>query len=73
MVQVSKSMKPSKIAEFILSIFVDIIPTWPIVPSKDLVDLCFKDPQKREIARSNPLRYAIGKQYYSYNSYFTFL
>lgn len=37
-----------------------IIPTWPIVPTKDIPTVSFKEPWKRELARNNPNRYVVS-------------
>ena len=33
------------------------IPTWPVVPTKDIPTISFREPWKRDLARINPNRY----------------
>lgn len=40
-----------------LALIVGIIPTWPIVPTKDIPLVSFSVPWKRELSRINPNRY----------------
>lgn len=50
--------KPPWPAEHLLGFISGIIPTWPIVPTKDIPTVSFKEPWKRELARNNPNRYS---------------
>ncbi|CAM6087976.1 unnamed protein product [Calypogeia fissa] len=57
MLKISQKVKP---APFVISLLVQLsnfIPTWKIVPTKDIIDNTFKDPLKREEVRSNPYTY----------------
>lgn len=58
MCKISDKMRPPWPVAEILTFLARWAPTWPIVPTKDLVDKSIKDPIKRELGRSNPLRYA---------------
>jgi acylglycerol lipase len=58
MCKISEKMEPPWPVRQILTFIAHWFPTWPIVPTKDLVDQSVKDPVKREIARNNPRRYA---------------
>jgi len=49
--------KPPWPAEHILSLVAGFIPTWPIVPTKDIPLVSFKESWKRDLARINPNRY----------------
>lgn len=49
--------KPPWPAEHLLSLVAGFIPTWPIVPTKDIPLVSFKVPWKRDLARNNPNRY----------------
>ena len=62
MVKITEQMRPSKLSDGVLRLLVRILPKYPLVPSKDLVNVCFKVPETREIARRNPLRYDLGKE-----------
>jgi hypothetical protein len=49
--QISEKVKPHQIVINILTKVEDIIPKWKIVPTKDVINLAFKDPAKRERVR----------------------
>lgn len=34
-----------------------LFPTWKLVPTKDITEVGFKDPEKRERVRNNPVGY----------------
>eukprot|EP01018_Ginkgo_biloba_P027795 Gb_00612 [translate_table: standard] len=57
MCKISEKIKPSPIVVNILTKLAIIVPTWKIVPSKDVIDSAFKDPIKREQIRNNKLIY----------------
>nr|XP_010921664.1 caffeoylshikimate esterase [Elaeis guineensis] len=57
MCKISEEMKPSPLVVNILTQVEDIIPTWKIVPTKQIVDTAFRDPVKREEIRHNKLIY----------------
>lgn len=59
MCKISEKMAPPWPVRQILTFIAHWLPTWPIVPTKDLVDQSVKDPVKREIARNNPRRYTM--------------
>lgn len=46
-----------KIPVCLLEMFTGFIPTWPVVPTKDIPTVSFREPWKRELARNNPNRY----------------
>uniref|UniRef100_A0A7I4BVS2 Serine aminopeptidase S33 domain-containing protein n=1 Tax=Physcomitrium patens TaxID=3218 RepID=A0A7I4BVS2_PHYPA len=48
--------KPPWPAEYLLGLISGFIPTWPIVPTKDIPTVSFKEPWKRNLARINPNR-----------------
>ncbi|MCI00154.1 monoglyceride lipase, partial [Trifolium medium] len=51
MCKISEKVKPHQIVINILTKVEDIIPKWKIVPTKDVINLAFKDPAKRERVR----------------------
>eukprot|EP00246_Nothoceros_aenigmaticus_P002356 TRINITY_DN131_c0_g1_i1.p1 TRINITY_DN131_c0_g1~~TRINITY_DN131_c0_g1_i1.p1 ORF type:complete len:329 (+),score=56.61 TRINITY_DN131_c0_g1_i1:475-1461(+) len=57
MCKISDKVQPPKIVVNILTRLAPIIPTWKIVPSKDIIDNAFKDPVKRKEIRDNKLAY----------------
>eukprot|EP01018_Ginkgo_biloba_P027796 Gb_14439 [translate_table: standard] len=57
MCKISEKIKPSPIVVNILTKLAVVVPTWKIVPSKDVIDSAFKDPIKREQIRNNKLIY----------------
>lgn len=58
MCKISEKMRPPWPLPEVLTFLARWVPTWPIVPTKDLVDQSIKDPVKRELGRNNPRRYA---------------
>lgn len=58
MCKISDKMRPPWPVAEILTFLAKWAPTWPVVPTKDLVDKSIKDPIKRELGRNNPQRYA---------------
>nr|GMD23566.1 caffeoylshikimate esterase-like [Ipomoea batatas] len=57
MCKISEKVKPHPLIISLLTKVEDVIPKWKIVPTKDVIDLAFKDPVKREEIRSNKLIY----------------
>lgn len=57
MCKISEELKPSPFMISILSKLANVIPSWKIVPSRDIIDTGFKDPLKRAEMRSNPYSY----------------
>lgn len=57
MVRISEKLKPPTVVISMLTQLCNVIPTWKIVPSKDVIDNAFKDPIKREEIRNNPYTY----------------
>ena len=56
-VQISEKVKPHPVVVTLLTQVEELIPTWKIVPTKDVIDSAFKDPVKRENIRRNKLIY----------------
>lgn len=57
MCKISDELKPSPLVISLLSRLANVIPSWKIVPSRDIIDTGFKDPLKRAEMRSNPYSY----------------
>ncbi|XP_008776304.2 caffeoylshikimate esterase-like [Phoenix dactylifera] len=57
MCKIADEMKPRPIVVSILKKLCNIIPTWKVVPTQDIIDAAFKNPEKREEIRSNPYCY----------------
>eukprot|EP00249_Psilotum_nudum_P021126 c27982_g3_i1 orf=348-1421(-) len=57
MCKISENLKPPRIVVTVLTKLASLIPTWKIVPTKDILEVGFKDPLKREEIRSNPFHY----------------
>ena len=54
--QISEKLKPPAIITTILTKLSGFIPTWKIVPTKNIIDTAFKDPIKRQEVTSIPKR-----------------
>ncbi|KAL3680838.1 hypothetical protein R1sor_023794 [Riccia sorocarpa] len=57
MCKISEKVKPPALVTAILKKMARLVPTWKIVPSKDIIKNAFKDPIKRVEIRSNPMAY----------------
>lgn len=57
MCKIVEEVKPHPLVISILKILMAIIPTWKLVPSEDIVDIGFKEPEKRQQIRANPYVY----------------
>ncbi|KAJ7565174.1 hypothetical protein O6H91_02G051100 [Diphasiastrum complanatum] len=57
MCKISEKMKPHPFVIRVLTTLSPLIATWKIVPSKDVIEMAFKDPIKREEIRTNSLMY----------------
>ncbi|KDP46119.1 hypothetical protein JCGZ_06630 [Jatropha curcas] len=57
MCKLAEDMKPHPMVISVLEKLTSYIPTWKIIPSKDIIDVAFKVPQVREQVRSNPYCY----------------
>lgn len=54
MCKIADHMKPNALTISILKMLCHIIPTWKIIPTEDVIDAAFRDPQVRNEIRSNP-------------------
>ncbi|XP_057484754.1 caffeoylshikimate esterase-like [Actinidia eriantha] len=57
MCKIADDMKPHPVVVNVLTKLCRIIPTWKIIPTQDIVDVAFRDPQVRQEIRSNPYCY----------------
>ncbi|KAG1365728.1 caffeoylshikimate esterase-like [Cocos nucifera] len=57
MCKIADKMKPHPMVVSILRKLCNIIPTWKIVPTQDIINAAVKNPEKREEIRSNPYCY----------------
>ncbi|CAL9765194.1 unnamed protein product [Musa acuminata subsp. burmannicoides] len=57
MCKIDGKMKPHPLVISILKKLCSIIPTWKMIPAKDMIDIAIKDPEKRQEVRSNPYNY----------------
>lgn len=53
MCKIADEMKPPALVVNALTLLSKIIPTWKIIPTKDIIDIAIKDPKRREEVRSN--------------------
>lgn len=53
MCKISEKLKPPQIVTYILTKLAHFVPTWKLVPIRDIIDTGFKDPLKRQEIRSN--------------------
>uniref|UniRef100_A0ACD5XQ49 Uncharacterized protein n=1 Tax=Avena sativa TaxID=4498 RepID=A0ACD5XQ49_AVESA len=57
MCKIVDEMKPAPIVISILSKLSNVIPTWKIIPSEDIIDRAIKNVEWREAVRNNPYCY----------------
>lgn len=57
MVKISDKVKPPPVVVEIMKKLALVLPTWAIVPSKDIITAAYKDPVKREMVRNNKYSY----------------
>ncbi|XP_072997403.1 caffeoylshikimate esterase-like [Typha latifolia] len=57
MCKIVDDMKPHPIAISILKKLTAVIPKWKLVPSQDIIDMSYKNPEKRKEIRSNKYCY----------------
>ncbi|OWM87540.1 hypothetical protein CDL15_Pgr022652 [Punica granatum] len=57
MCKIADDMRPHPLVISVLTKLCNIIPTWKIIPTKDIIDLAFKQPEIREQIRTNPYCY----------------
>ncbi|CAM6033145.1 unnamed protein product [Sphagnum compactum] len=57
MCKIAEKVKPPPLVVAILIKLANVVPTWKIVPTKDIINNAFKDPLKRQEIRTNPYMY----------------
>ncbi|KAI9127769.1 hypothetical protein K1719_000762 [Acacia pycnantha] len=57
MCKIAEEMKPNAATIKVLTLLSKVIPTWKIIPTKDIIDVAFKVPQVRNQVRANPYCY----------------
>ncbi|KAG6573171.1 Caffeoylshikimate esterase, partial [Cucurbita argyrosperma subsp. sororia] len=57
MCKIAEDVKPSPIVVSILTKLCNLIPTWKIIPTQDIIDVAFKAPEIRHQIRTNPYCY----------------
>ncbi|KAL1541393.1 acylglycerol lipase [Salvia divinorum] len=57
MCKIADEMKPNPLAILSLTYLARFLPTWPLTPTPDIVDVAFRDPNVRDEVRSNPYTY----------------
>lgn len=48
MVQIADEMRPNPVVINMLTALSKIIPTWKLIPTKDIIDTAFKEPHVRD-------------------------
>ncbi|CAN7020214.1 unnamed protein product [Brassica oleracea var. botrytis] len=57
MCKIAEEMKPSPFVISILTKLFSVIPKWKIIPTQDIIDISYKEPEIRKQVRENPLCY----------------
>ncbi|RID67300.1 hypothetical protein BRARA_D02387 [Brassica rapa] len=57
MCKIAEEMKPSPFVISILTKLISVIPKWKIIPTQDIIDISYKEPEIRKQVRENPLCY----------------
>ncbi|KAF3578484.1 hypothetical protein DY000_02035624 [Brassica cretica] len=57
MCKIAEEMKPSPFVISILTKLISVIPKWKIIPTQDIIDISYKQPEIRKQVRENPLCY----------------
>lgn len=60
MCKIAEEMMPPKAVVTVLKCLAKVFPTWKLVPTRDITEVGFRDPEKRELVRQNPIGY-VGK------------
>lgn len=56
MIAVSDHIKPPwLVTQFLKEVLAPLLPTWPITPTKDVIENCWRDPEMVKVGRQNPL------------------
>lgn len=57
MCKICEEIQPPPAVIAVLKVLAKVFPTWKLVPTKDIVEVGFKDPEKRQRVRNNPVGY----------------
>lgn len=57
MCKIADEMKPPALVTAVLTRVAYVLPTWKVLPTRDIIEAAFKDPVKRERIRQNPYAY----------------
>ncbi|GAU12142.1 hypothetical protein TSUD_01080 [Trifolium subterraneum] len=57
MCKIAKELRPNAMMVSILSALSKVIPTWKIIPTADIVDIAFKEPEVRQQVKDNKYCY----------------
>lgn len=57
MCKIAEDIKPNAMVISILSTLSKVIPSWKLVPTQDIIDVAFKDPEVRQQVRDNKYCY----------------
>ncbi|XP_057475474.1 caffeoylshikimate esterase-like [Actinidia eriantha] len=57
MCKIADDLRPHPLVVNVLKKLCSIIPTWKIIPTQDIIDVAFRDPEVREEIRLNPYCY----------------
>ncbi|XP_041000397.1 caffeoylshikimate esterase-like [Juglans microcarpa x Juglans regia] len=57
MCKIADEMRPHPVVTSILTKLCNVIPTWKLIPTQDIIDVAFKVPETRQQIRDNPYCY----------------
>ncbi|KAF0889693.1 hypothetical protein E2562_030170 [Oryza meyeriana var. granulata] len=57
MCKIAEEMRPHPLVLSVLKAMTNVIPTWRVVPTNDVIDLAYRTREKRDEIRGNPLCY----------------
>lgn len=57
MCKIAEEMRPHPMVISVLNKLCRIIPTWKIIPTQDVIESAFREPERREEVRANPYCY----------------
>uniref|UniRef100_A0A5B7ARS0 Serine aminopeptidase S33 domain-containing protein n=1 Tax=Davidia involucrata TaxID=16924 RepID=A0A5B7ARS0_DAVIN len=57
MCKIADDMRPNPMVTSVLTKLSGIVPTWKLIPTQDIIDVAFRDPEIRNEIRSNPYCY----------------
>lgn len=57
MCKIADDLKPNQVVVSVLTQLAKVIPSWRIIPTQDIIDAAFRDPEVRKEIRANPYCY----------------